>query len=578
MELSHTRPDSDQNSPRTFSVLEKPAIFWALVLLVLTFMGAVMLHTARIENTTFDEATYITAGYDYFVRGDYWFNVEHPPLAKLIAAAPLVPHDLKLPTDHPAYRRRHIHDGPVQFLYRNRMPPAEILLLARLPFICLTLLFGAFLAAWTRRHFGAIAALIALFLYALDPTIISHGHYAATDFLTGVFFFLACAAWLWFLRTESWGAILLSGVVLGLALATKFSGLLLVGILPVLYGIHWCQSPGRCSVRRGAMSLAAVFAIGIGTVALLYYPETKRTFQSGQPALSELVDNSTATGRFFNWLDDTFDVAGHAYMVGIARQAQHNKDGHRAYLLGESSDDGWWYYFPLVFLLKTPLALQLGLLSSLLLALFHWRRESLPRLRQIPLHWLVLVLVPLIFLTVVVNARINLGQRYLLPLYPFLYVLAGAALARFRAWRLTAALLLLLCVEHATIAPHYLAYFNPLVGGAAHGPKYLVDSNIDWGQDLNKLVNYLEERRIPRVCAAYFGTADTDYHVLNFDMPPSTGDVERDGEPGCVATVSATYLYGADNDPYGWLREKEPTARIGYSIYVYDLRPPADAQ
>ncbi len=568
---SGTKPRPPRGS--AFS-LAKPVVFWGVTAALLTFLAVALLYTATIESVTFDEPTYITAGYNYFVQGDYWFNAEHPPLAKLIAAAPLLPFDLRLPAEHPDFQSKHPQTGARPFVFGNRLPPDRIVFLARLPFAMLTVAFGMVLAIWTRRVFGPAAAILALLFYALDPTVISHGHYAATDFVTAVFFFLTCIAWVWYLETRGWGALLLAGLALGLALASKFSSLLLLGILPLLAVVRWWQVPRRFPALRTAGALLVVLAMAIGTVGLTYLPMQEDVFNPWYPRLHELADKSVAAGRTLGWLGERLDLPYHPYAHGIIYQARHNQGGHLTYLAGQRSATGWWYYFPATFLLKTPLAIQLGLLAALVWALAGWRRDRLALIEAAPLPWMVLVLTPLLYMGFAMNSNINIGQRYLLPIYPFLYVLAGASLARIRIRWLAPALALLVMVEHALIAPHYLAYFNPLAGGAAKAPQYLLDSNIDWGQDLLKLRNYMQERGLRRICAAYFGTADLKYYGVNFDLPPTWRQLESKGTPNCVAALSVTYLYGAysEEDHYRWLREFEPDERIGYSIYVYDLR------
>jgi len=137
---------------------------------------------------------------------------------------------------------------------------------------------------------------------------------------------------------------------------------------------------------------------------------------------------------------------------------------------------------------------------------------------------------------------------------------------------LTVALLLVAC-ESALISPYYLAFFNVLVGGPDNGPRYLADSNIDWGQDILRLKTYLDRRHERSVCLGYFGNALPEYYGIDAHAVPSTEDVRRDGLPNCLTAVSVTPLMGAYvNDDWAWLRKEHPVAKIGYSIYVYDFR------
>ena len=165
------------------------------------------------------------------------------------------------------------------------------------------------------------------------------------------------------------------------------------------------------------------------------------------------------------------------------------------------------------------------------------------------------------------GSHINIGHRHVLPVYGFLYVLAGVGLVRFR-W-VAPVLVGVLAVESLSVYPHYMAYFNAATGGPANGPKYLLDSNIDWGQDIKKLGRYLKEQHIPNVCFTYFGHVDYGrYGVESRDFPKKPEDCDGYG------AVSVTPLYGLYAGPTDWsvLRKMKPMAKVGYSIYVYDLR------
>jgi hypothetical protein len=159
--------------------------------------------------------------------------------------------------------------------------------------------------------------------------------------------------------------------------------------------------------------------------------------------------------------------------------------------------------------------------------------------------------------------------------YPFLFVALAAALAR-RNWgkRALAALVLVLMVESLAIWPHYLAFFNGFVGGPDKGPEYLVDSNLDWGQELSDLKQYVVAHQIKRLCVCYFGHARMDYYKLDYLYLPRTDQTDERAKVDCVAAVSATQLMGAyvGEDTFRWLRARKPMAKVGYSIYLYDLR------
>ena len=213
--------------------------FWVTAGLLLSIMGTVQVLSALRENQTWDEAFELAAGYNYWKTGVYRFNLEQPPVGKLISSFPLLFLNLSIPVGHPSYTKPDDVEFGHEFLYRHRLPADRILFMGRLGTIALTLLFGLTLALWSRKKFGEPSALLALTLFAFDPNLIAHGRYATTDLASAAFFFFACIAWIAFLEQPGKGRLALAGIVLGLALATKHSALILIPVLLCLHGIGW---------------------------------------------------------------------------------------------------------------------------------------------------------------------------------------------------------------------------------------------------------------------------------------------------------------------------------------------------
>jgi hypothetical protein len=249
-------------------------------------------------------------------------------------------------------------------------------------------------------------------------------------------------------------------------------------------------------------------------------------------------------------------------------------DNRSAFLLGRHSDRGWWYYFPVTFIIKTPIALMALLALSVALGFGKprsWRRERF--------LWLPV----LIYALIAISVALNIGHRHLLPIYPFLFVAAGGAAALGHAARRSVATLSVVAIlagwyafSAFRIHPHYLAYFNELVGGPERGYRYLVDSNLDWGQDLKGLKAYMDRHGIARIKLSYFGTADPDYYGIACDRLPGFPEPERivtEVHPGDLLAVSATNLQGLNLEHgrrlMSRLRERQPIDTIGYSILVF---------
>ncbi len=171
--------------------------------------------------------------------------------------------------------------------------------------------------------------------------------------------------------------------------------------------------------------------------------------------------------------------------------------------------------------------------------------------------------------------KISIGIRYILPLYPFLIVYASKLLS-LKKGRILNALIILLCIWYlvgtASICPHYLAYFNELVGGPDNGYKYLADSNLDWGQDLKGLKGYTVERKIKGIKLSYFGTAEPDYYSLDY-RPVSESEAHK-CSPGIyvVSVNNLLNIFSRDKDRFSWLKKYKPKDKIGYSIFVYEIK------
>ena len=564
--------------------------FRPLVILLLTVLGAVQVLSVRQESQTWDEAFELASGYSYLKTGEYRISIEHPPLARVIAALPLLWLDPRVPVEHPSWEKRNEYEFGREFLHFNRVDADTLLQAARLPMILLTLCLGLAIALWTRRKLGAAAALFALLLFAFDPNVIANGRYVKNDAAVTLFAFLSCAAWGAFLENGRKSRLVMAAVTFGLALATKFSAVFLVLVYVLLGLLAWWRRRSELPVRRLVLSFAVLMGIAGLVVVAVYAPHARslapvsNAARLKNPAIRMLEDTVTPytkTGDILAWIGRGLGLQSHPLPEGIAVFARHSSVGHQAYLLGMRSNLGWWYYFPVAFLVKTAVATLLALAIGLILAArlaFAAPLKALPgRLRAARFCWFVLVVPILVYVPLAMTSTINCGVRHLLPIYPFLFILLSAGLVSLSRYGLVVRGLIagLLIVESAAIYPHYLAFFNAAAGGPGNGPRYLLDSNLDWGQDAKKLKAYVTEHNIARVCTCYFGSARIEsYGISPMGNVPITQDLKGRAEVDCLAAISVTPLYGlyvpAEN--YAWLRARKPMAKIGYSIYVFDLR------
>jgi hypothetical protein len=234
--------------------------------------------------------------------------------------------------------------------------------------------------------------------------------------------------------------------------------------------------------------------------------------------------------------------------------------------MGARGVQGWWFYFPLAFAIKTPIPLLILLLVAVALSLKNRQDARAESFLLVPM---------VLFFVASMFSSIDIGYRNILPVLPFAFVYVSKVAAR-AVSHVGRVVLIALCVWYVAgtviLSPHYLAYFNELVGGPANGYKYLVDSNLDWGQDLGNLKKYMDAHDIQEVYLSYFGTADPGYYGIRFHELPGAPPAPDAAKAYYV--ISATNLqgvYGQASTARHWLAQYEPVGTVGYSIFVYHL-------
>ena len=518
------------------------------------------------NSQTSDEAVHLAAGYSYLKRGDFRLNPEHPPLIKEVAAlSVLLAYGLPFQPNERLWQAAEEWRIGRDFLYRAPVSWDRILFAARLPNLLLGALLVALTAWWAARLWGSWAGTLAAALAAFEPNLIANSCLVTTDLGAALFIFLTLYLLWEYSLSASWGKLAGAGAAMGMALATKYSTIILPGIAAavVLAAVLLCGAEFRLPAQRDARdrraagtsaARALLFLAALGAIAIAALPSV----------------------YFFQGYSTWWE--------GLRRVLAHQEGGHMAFFMGEYSTEGWLLYFPVAFAIKTPIPTLLLIAAALFCAR---RGVALSRRDAV----FLLLPVVLLFLAAA-RGRINIGLRHILPVYPLLCVLAGR-LATLRApagWKkglLLGAPVALTAASSLAVAPHQLAYFNELVGGPAAGPRYLSDSNIDWGQDLAGVKAYMDREGLPMIYLGYFSNPPPAALGIRYQYVPSFGALERPGAdrlpPGAprevlaisVCTLQAVHFQ--DKDLYGWLAGREPIARIGYSIYVYDLTGDAAA-
>jgi len=517
---------------------ETRAVLPFLVLVVCLLIFLIRSFTSLTqESATWDETRLFGVG-KYLLQTQRWdvpSAILHPPLSYYLHSIPL----LFVDTDPDLWKT----SGPGAAIERGRLllsSPANqgdrLLTQARLMMVSVAVLLGCFVYAWSYSLYGQWGAMLAVVLYTFCPNILANACLITPDIVVTTFFFIS-VYFLWrFLARNRRRDAIFGGVCLGLALLSKFTGALLLPTCMGLMALGW-------AMNKKIDLVGCLLFVAIGILVL--------------------------------WLGYSMDLR--PYFAGIQYQDTHASEGHSAFLMGEYSRSGWWYYFIVAFMLKTPIA-AIVLMALSLVSLMGRARNG---------DWLeeAFLLIPaaVVFAFFSVNHQ-SIGLRYVLPIYPFLFVLASEtarALASKNRWTvgLLGGLVAWYLGASCWIHPYYLAYFNEFVGGPRNGYKYLVDSNLDWGQDLKGLGRYMERHAISKISLSYFGTDSPKRYGIAYTWLPSfvledptPGRFEL--APGGWLAVSATNLQGVyldDKDFFAPLKNRIPEATIGYSIFVYHL-------
>ncbi len=526
---------------------------------MLALFAAQALYSSPQKSAALDEEYHLAAGYAYLKTGDIRMSRSHPPLINVLSALPLLGRsDVTLPLDHPSWEAADYFIFSDVFMWQAGNDAQAMLVTARVPIVLLGVLLAAASFWWARQWAGAAGGWAALFLATVDPNLLANSRLVTTDLGLTLFFFVAVwLLWRW-LQQPTTPNLILAGIAAGLASASKFTGLMIWPVFAALVLVYPDDGARRQERLLGlvGMGLAgyaalwAVFGFDVGAV-----PGSGLDIPIAAPFYPYSV-----------W--DTFMV--------IEDQPK------TAYLLGQTSPRGWWYYFPVALAVKTPLPMLLLALAGPIVAARDrgWRRSA-------PL-WLP----PTLFLLLSMTGRITIGYRHILPLAPFLIVLASISAQKLwregtqpGAWRVAlVALLAWQAIDVLRLLPHQEAYFNPLAGGPEGGGRVLADSNLDWGQDLILLRRLLQERGIDQPYLAYFGTALPEAYGLSYKPLPAflrfTTGPEVDAynpytpPPGWYAISRSSLRLGLlhqNVDIYDYFRDKEPVARAGYSINLYEV-------
>jgi len=599
---------------------------WFFAGALLALMFGLSLGAMSGDSAIVDEVAHIPAAYSYLHYGDYRLNPEHPPLMKDLASVPLQFMNLMFPDYLPAWTTDVNGQWELgwNFLYHIGNDAAAILFWSRLPILLVAVAFGLWLYWYARRRWGTGVGLMTLAFYALSPNILGHDHFVTTDLGATVFTLAALLGFAWFMEKPSWRRVLALSGVLALAQLAKFNGVLLYPFLGLvaLVVAAWRPEPKRLAQRVWLYlgRFVSASALSLLWIWIYYVPQTINMPAEVQ---DKLIQGSLVDQRF-QWvvhaLSSMNDISIFKplaqYLLGVAMVFGRVSGGNVAYLNGTAKNGSFLAYFPELFMVKTQVALLILMaVVAGAVAVLAWRkRHSAPLLERLSAsvqahlaEWTMGGYALFYFLLAVVG-NLDLGIRHVLPVYGPVFLLTAigtvhlAGRIRHVKWQARfklGVIVLMVWYGLSTLIayPSYTAYFNELIGGPDNAGKYFSDSNVDWGQDLIRLKEYVDENpQIQHIAVDYFGGGVPAYYFCERAKDSAGNPIYTAAGYDCTHSkfeewhsqygrytgeyiaVSETFLendryYAALNgtEGYAYLRAMEPIAEIGHSIYVYRL-------
>ena len=578
-----------------------------LAIALLTLFGLLAVTSMWNDSANYDERIHLPAGYSYITRQDMRLNPEHPPLVKDLAALPLLFMKINFPYQSWGWNTSLTADSSrtpswqtdVGFgndlLYYSGNDAQNMMRYGRIPIILIGILLGFYIFRFVRELWGNLAGIIALTFYSFSPTFLAHTRLVTTDVAAAAAFFISFYYLYKWLKVPTRRNLWILGIVLGLGFLTKFSTFLLVPIFGFIV-LVWILLNGQWKKYLGGFILVLVIAyLVVGAVYAFHvwhYPIQKQAIDTTF-ILSTFGFRPLANLSVWISSQSILRAWGH-YFLGLLMVLQRSGGGNTAYYLGKVSADGSRSYFPLVYLIKEPLAYILMIFFGIYLALKrHYELRHKSSDNPITLRGfqdliknnfaeLGMLAIIVVYWTFSIKSNLNIGVRHILPTLPFIYALTARQISFWIKGGVRGLVVTLLfiwaIISVVSVWPSFLAYFNGIAGGPDNGYKFVVDSNLDWGQDILRLADFVEKNNIREIKMDYFSGAPAEYYIKTAKIESFNREAPQKG----WLAVSATILQGAcrgDKIPcsygeraYTWLDQYNPVAKIGYSIFVYDIK------
>jgi hypothetical protein len=555
---------------------------WVAVIVLLVVQAAHVAYVVHRESLTFDEDDHMFAGYMMWKTGDYGLNPEHPPLVKLLSTLPVLGENLWVPPLQGRDFKQEAYLDGRDWLAHNDGASQRLVFRMRLVAGLLALGLSLMVFFTAREFFGDIAGLVALVLASFDPNILGHSALVTTDIGVSLFFLAGIYAFYRYVKQPTLLRLAIAGVVAGLLLATKHSGILLAPMLVLLIGWEIAFAPkdtrGKLALRL-AGAFGAIVVVGVLVLWVFYgFRYAARPAGLAFPTVAEYAKPLSHFNAAAVTAIASLHLLPQSYLIGLV-DVKRMAEFYPTFAFGKVYAHGQWWYFPAVLLIKTTI----GLLALLTLAKFAIVTGKLRKGRE-----LAFILVPSVFYFVVaIVAGIDIGARHILPVDTFLFILAAGGIAALaagnRRWAWVGAVLVLAHVVSAlTVFPNYIAYANEAWGGPKNVHNLLSDANADWAQQLYQVKEWQDKHPSQECWFAYFAHPEIDAAVygINCHHLPTVDTFWLGGADVIPPVIEGNVFISAGDlsgcewpsgrmNPYRDFQSMKPAAMIDYGVMAY---------
>jgi len=573
------------------NILLHPSVVYILKKIVpismLLIFAFVCYFTQKSQSVTVDEFHHFPSGIYNIRTFDWRMNNESPPLIKCFPALSTIITNPKIDLNSFEKSPNSWRMG-YSFMYLNKERYHSIFEYGRCMIILLGCLLGWLIYIWAKELYGYQGALFALTLYVFNPNILAHASLITIDIGASGAIFLSIYCFWKYLNNRNRNFIILAGVALGLAQLAKFTALLLYPTFLIIIILAAFQNSSISKKEdispKKSKPISYLWDFCLIVVISIVIINSGYLFIDSFKPISEYHFTSNIMKNISSLLWNKFLIPlPYDYLKGVDTQVTISAGGipfYVSYLMGEHSLTGWWYYYPIAFFVKNPEPF----LIIFLLTVVAWiaNKKGKPNKIMTLCVWLPVIAY---FIYFSFFTHIPIGIRYILPAFPLLFLACGYLFNEYiMAHKIMKMILSILIASYIFIAaaayPQYLSYFNLTSGGSQNGYRWLIDSNLDWGQSLPALKKYMKNNNIDKIKLGYFGRVDPSLYGIKYSL------AEKELSEGLHA-ISINYLAGkpyylltentrelllVDMNYYKKYRKLKPSAIVDNSIYIFDIK------